>query len=138
MAVTFHRTSPDDAQMANVCKITTIVQTVCILPSVPAPFLQLFRDGAGGSLLKTTRPNFEHFLPNPPHLSGPQYPRLSSAERRDGKEPCGRSLFTDSSTVDALRRSRSIFGVVGGTYPSLINDDDVSVKRNGNIFFFFF
>lgn len=24
----------------------------------------------------------------------------------------------------------------GGPYPSLINDDDVSVKRNGNIFFF--
>lgn len=55
--------SPDDVQMINVCKITTISQTVCILPSVPAHFLQLLRDGAGGSLLRTTRPNFKHFLP---------------------------------------------------------------------------
>lgn len=49
--------------MINVCKITTKSQTICILPSVPAHFLQLLRDGAGGSLLKTTRPNFKHFLP---------------------------------------------------------------------------
>lgn len=41
-----------------------------------------------------------------------QYPRVSSVERRDGSEPCGRSLFTDSSTFDALRRPCSIFGVL--------------------------
>lgn len=55
----FPEASPDDVQMRKVCKITTISQTVCILPSVPAHVLQLMRDGAGGS---TTRPNFKHLL----------------------------------------------------------------------------
>lgn len=119
--------------MINVCKITAISQTVCILPLVPAHFLQLLRDGACESLLKTTRPNFKHFLPTLPHFSDPQYLRLSTAGRR-GSEPYGKSLFTESSILDLLRRSRSIFGVVGETYRSIINDDDGFVKRNGNIF----
>lgn len=63
ITVTLREASPDDVQMINVCKITTISQTVCIIPSVPAHLLQLLRDGTGGSLLKTTRPNFKHFLP---------------------------------------------------------------------------
>lgn len=91
--------SPDDVQMINVCKITAISQTLCILPSVPAHFLQLLRD-ACGSLLKTTRPNFKHFLPTLPHFSDPQYLRLPSAVRRDSSEPCGSSLFTESSILD--------------------------------------
>lgn len=125
----FPEASPDDVQMINVCKITAISQTLCILPSVPAHFLQLLRD-ACGSLLKTTRPNFKHFLPTLPHFSDPQYLRLSSAVRRDSSEPCGSSLFTESSILDSLRRSRSIFGVVGGTYRPIINDGGVPVKRN--------
>lgn len=119
--------------MINVCKITAISQTLCILPSVPAHFLQLLRD-ACGSLLKTTRPNFKHFLPTLPHFSDPQYLRLSSAVRRDSSEPYGSSLFTESSILDSLRRSRSIFGVVGGTYRPIINDGGVPLKRNGTMF----
>lgn len=121
--------------MINVCKTTAISQTLCILPSVPAHFLQLLRD-ACGSLLKTTRPNFKHFLPTLPHFSDPQSLRLPSAARRDGSEPCGSSLFTESSILDSLRRSRSIFGVVGGTYGPIISDGGVPVKRNGTMFFF--
>lgn len=127
--------SPDDVQMINVCKITAISQTLCILPSVPAHFLQLLRD-ACGSLLKTTRPNFKHFLPTLPHFSDSQYLRLPSAVRRDSSEPCGSSLFTEFSNLDSLRRSRSIFGVVGGTYRPIINDSGVPVKRNGTMVFF--
>lgn len=110
--------SPDDVQMINVCKITAISQTLCILPSVPAHFLQLLRD-ACGSLLKTTRPNFKHFLPTLPHFSDPQCLRLPSVVRRDSSEPCGSSLFTESSILDSLRRSRSISGVFffGGGEP---------------------
>lgn len=120
--------------MINVCKTTAISQTLCILPSIPAHFLQLLRD-ACGSLLKTTRPNFKHFLPTLPHFSDSQYLRLSSAVCRDRSEPCGSSLFTESSILDSLRRSRSIFGVVGGTYRPIINDGGVPVKRNGTMFF---
>lgn len=122
--------------MINVCKITTISQTVCILPSVPAHLLQLLRDGAGGSLLKTTGPNFKHFLPTPPHLSRSSVSPclLCGAKRWLGavREIALHRLLHLRRAPASVQHFRRRFG---GTYPSLINDDDVSVKRNGNIFF---